>query len=92
MLSGFKMILAYQTAGVPKLIEFRPVSYSTMKNSENISLGVPSKVKQIFERKSFELECATCANDEGLNLQFVDTGYSVNGKYLFLHFKPIRRI
>ena len=87
MLSGFKIRLAYETAGTPKLIEFRPVSYSSSSmKSVIVSLGVPQRIKQVFELKSFKLESVTCANDEGLNLQFVDTGFSVNGKNLFLHF------
>ena len=85
MFKDIKLILAYETVGVQKLIEFRPVSYSSMKN-KNVSFGVPCKIKEIVEWKSFKLISVTCPIYDGLNLQHADIGYSVDNKFLLFHF------
>jgi hypothetical protein len=81
-----KITFAYETNGKSKLIEFSPVSYSSLKNKEH-SFGVPQRIKRVFERKSFKIIEVHCKHWEGLSLQYTGFGYSVNKHNLFFHYK-----
>lgn len=78
----------YETEGKKKVLEFSPVSRSGVKNSKNISFGLPKRVQRIVERKSFKLVEIPCKHYDGLRLQYVGMGQSVDKTNLFFHFKP----
>ncbi|ODA40373.1 hypothetical protein [Desulfosporosinus sp. BG] len=84
------IIMYYETQGKQKCLEFYPVSYSTLKNSKEVSFGIPQKVQKIIKRKSFKLIEIPCRTYDGLNLQYTEMGRSVNNENFFLHFKPFR--